>query len=127
MKNLRLLLMVVCAVLLLCACGKKSNPIVIIPQPVECQPKSGHFTINDETFLCFDNISPEDVALMKYINHSYKKYFSLTPNLGDKSSCHKNYILFSINKKENKEIGDEGYTLSVKKNKVIAKANTPAG
>ena len=126
MKYFKLIFAFVCTALLACSCTK-TNPIVIIPEPVSCEPKHGNFTINDQTYLCFENIAPEDNSLMKYINHSYKKFFYLTPNLGDKSSCHKNYILFEINEKENKELGDEGYTLQVKKNKVIVKANKSAG
>lgn len=126
MKNLRHLLLWIFAVIGICSCSKP-KPIVIIPQPVECTPKSGNFEINANTYLCFENIVNDDTQLTKYITHSYKKYFKLSPNLGDKSSCRKNCILFEINKKEDKAIGKEGYVLTVKKNKITVKANTTSG
>lgn len=126
MKHFKLIFAFICVTLLACSCTK-TNPIVIIPEPVMCEPQNGNFTINDQTYLCFENIASEDNDLMKYINHSYKKYFKLTPNLGDKGSCRKNFILFEINEKEDKSLGDEGYTLQVKKNRIIVKANKAAG
>ncbi len=104
----------------------QSNPITIIPEPVECTPKKGSFNINEKTYLCFENIG-EDRTFTKTINDSYSQFFNIRPNLGDKSSCKKNYILFEINEKENPELGDEGYTLVITKRHITAKANTTAG
>lgn len=90
--------------LIACSCGSKQNPITIIPNPVEVTPKSGNFTIDDKTFVCFENITGEDQGTIKLITESYKNFFKLTPNLGDGTSARKNYILFEINEKEMKTL-----------------------
>lgn len=126
MKHLKIITLVLLAAALSYSC-QKNNPITIIPEPVDCTPKHGNFNINAKTYLCFENISGEDHDFMKLINHSYREFFKLTPSMGDKSSCRKNYILFEINEKRDEAIGDEGYTLSVTPRHIIAKANTSAG
>lgn len=124
MKKLSLILIVLCS--LLCSCNKH-NPIIIIPEPVECTPKNGSFTIDDKTFLCFENIAPEDKAFMKTIHDSYKKSIKINPNLGDESSCRSNYILLRINEKHQDNLGEEGYKITIKKRHIIAEANTSQG
>ena len=120
-------ILALCGLLLLTGgCGKQ-KPIVIIPNPVECTPKSGTFTIDVETFLCFENIDGADKSLMKIIRDGYTSTFKITPNLGDEKSARTNYILFKINAKPDNTLGDEGYTLTVKRHRVVATANTPQG
>lgn len=125
MKEIKILSFVLFAILLSCSC-KKSNPIIIIPEPVECTPKHGNFQINENTFLCFENIT-QDQTFTQTINDSYRKFFNIRPNLGDKSSCRKNYILLEINEKEDPELGIEGYTLTITPRHILAKANNTAG
>ena len=98
MKKYLPILFICCMVGLLPGC-QKSHPLTIIPEPAECSQKNGHFTIDEQTFLCFENISGKDRSLMNLISDTYTETFHLTPNEGDKSSCKKNYILFEINKK----------------------------
>ena len=126
MKSIKILLLIAIAAIMACSC-RHTNPIVIIPEPVEHTPKSGSFTIDNETYLCFENLGAESGDFSKIIHETYRQTFKMKPNLGDKSSCHRNYILFELNNKEDKEIGDEGYTLTVKRKHIIAKANTTAG
>jgi hexosaminidase len=126
MRHIRTLILISLCALLACSCHK-SNPIVIIPEPVECTPKHGSFTLNDETFLCFENLKGDDTELAKTINDIFRSTFGIKPNLGDKSSSHRNYILFELNGKEDKNIGNEGYTLTVKRGHILVKANTTAG
>lgn len=126
MKSIKSLLLIACCALSVCSCHKP-QPIVVIPEPVECTPKSGSFTIDNATYLCFENLGAEAGELSKIIHDTYKQTFKIKPNLGDKSSSRKNYILFELNQKEDKKIGAEGYTLTVKRNHIIAKANTTAG
>ena len=126
MKHLNILFLMIILLFLGSSC-QKSNPITIIPEPVECTPKHGSFTINSKTYLCFENIPGEGYSFAKLINESYQKFFHRRPNMGDKSSCRKNYILFEINEKEDKDLGNEGYTITVKRHHITAKANTTAG
>lgn len=120
-------LFLLCSLVLLCSGCHKSNPIVIIPNPVECTPKAGHFTLNQETFLCFENVEGDDSHLMRIIRNLYQESFNITPNLGDGSSRRSNRILLEINKKWDDKLGDEGYTLTVRRRSVTARANTAQG
>lgn len=126
MRKINFTLLLCCIAFAFNGC-QHQKPIVIIPEPVECTPKSGNFTIDNETYLCFENTSGEDRLLTTTITDEYKNFFKFTPNLGDKSSCKRNYILFEINKKRNEVLGDEGYEMTVAKKHVIVKANTAAG
>jgi len=119
--------LMVCFLAVIFSGCKNDHPLTIIPEPAECTQKSGHFTIDDQTFLCFENIAPKDKSLMSLISDSYTETFHLTPNVGDKGSCKKNYILFEINKKNDDKIGPEGYRLTVTKRHVIVTANSAAG
>lgn len=106
---------------------KKTLPVVIVPEPVKIEQKSGSFKIDDNTMLCFDNLKAENPELPKLIRDTYEKYFKLQPNLGDAESAGRNSILFSIKEKKIKDIGDEGYILTVKSNRITVEANTGAG
>lgn len=106
---------------------KKTLPVVIVPEPVKIEQKSGSFKIDGNTMLCFDNLKAENPELPKLIRETYEKYFKLQPNLGDAESAGRNSILFSIKEKKIKDIGDEGYILTVKKNRITVEANTGAG
>lgn len=106
---------------------KKTLPVVIVPEPVKIEQKSGSFKIDGNTMLCFDNLKAENPELPKLIRDTYEKYFRLQPNLGDAESAGRNSILFSIKEKKIKDIGDEGYILTVKSNRITVEANTGAG
>ncbi len=112
--------------LLLVGCGKP-KPIVVIPEPVDCTPKKGVFVINNETYLCFDNLEESGREFSKVVSDGFKQLLKVNLNLGDEDSQRNNYILFELNDKSDDNLGEEGYTLVVKRNRVIAKANTPAG
>ena len=79
MRHIRTLILISLCALLACSCHK-SNPIVIIPEPVECTPKHGSFTLNDETFLCFENLKGDDTELAKTINDMFRSTFGIKPN-----------------------------------------------
>lgn len=117
---------IILAAVLMFGCQKRMA-VVIVPEPVKVESKGGHFTINDKTMLCFDNISGESHELPKLVRESYERYFGLRPNLGDAESAKKNSILLSISDKRIPAIGDEGYLLTVKSRRVIVEANTGAG
>ncbi|MBQ1818758.1 MAG: beta-N-acetylhexosaminidase, partial [Bacteroidales bacterium] len=125
MKKITLLTIILAAVVLF-GC-QKPKAIVVVPEPVEVTPKGGQFTIDDKTMLCFDNLGAEASGTSKMIRELYEGYFNLRPNLGDAESAKKNSILFSISKKEIKDIGDEGYVLKVKAKRITVEANTTAG
>ena len=125
MKKITLLTIILAAVVIF-GC-QKPKAIVVVPEPVEITPKGGQFTIDNQTMLCFDNLGAESSETSKMIRDLYESYFKLRPNLGDAESAKKHSILFSISKKEIKNIGNEGYVLTVKPNRILAEANTTAG
>ncbi len=126
MKSYRILLTLACCALLACGCNKP-RPIIVIPEPVECTPKNGTFTLDGDTYLCFENLGGRSSEFSRAISESYRQTFQLKPNLGDKSSRRRNYILLELNRKEDAAIGDEGYTLVVRRGHITARANTTAG
>ncbi len=127
MKHIKTLIILLLAIFSITSC-QKIEPIAVIPEPSECTQKKGHFSIDEQTILCFGNIGEEGRDIMKTIRESYpKKFKGLQPNLGDEESAGKNSILFAINEKPDETLGDEGYTLTVTPRKVVAKANTVAG
>ncbi len=111
---------------LLCGC-KKTLPIAIVPEPVKIEQKSGSFRVDENTILCFGDFSKECPELPKLIRESYERYFNMRPNLGDAESAGKNSILFILNEKKSKELGDEGYIITVKPKRIVVEANTGAG
>ena len=125
MKRTTLLTLILAAIVMF-GC-QKPKAVVIIPEPVEISPKGGQFTIDEKTMLCFDNLGAESSETSKMIRELYESYFGMRPNLGDAESAKKHSILFSISKKEIKDIGDEGYVLEVKAKRITVEANTTSG
>ena len=125
MKKITLLTIILAAVVMF-GC-QKPKAIVVIPEPVEITPKSGEFTIDNKTMLCFDNLGSESSETSRIISELYVEYFGMRPNLGDAESAGKNSILFAISKEKIKYIGDEGYVLHVKSNRIEVEANATAG
>ena len=76
MKSIKSLLLIACCALSVCSCHKP-QPIVVIPEPVECTPKSGSFTIDNETYLCFENLGAEAGELSKIIHDTYRQTFGI--------------------------------------------------
>ena len=123
-KTTTLIILLAAAVMFGC---QKPRAIVVIPEPVEITPKSGQFTIDSRTTLCFGNLGAEASETSKIIRELYEQYFGMRPNLGDAESAKKRSILFSVSEKEIKGIGSEGYVLRVRPNRIVAEANTAAG
>ncbi len=126
MKQKSLPLVLLACTLMLAGCGKKM-PVTIIPQPVEYVAKNGCFTIDRETYLCFDELALQSPGLTSLINDTYRGFFGTKPNMGDMTVRRRNCILFSVNDKRDERLGDEGYGIVVKKGRVTATANTTAG
>ncbi|HXB31592.1 MAG TPA: family 20 glycosylhydrolase [Puia sp.] len=102
---------------------KKGNAISIIPEPVNIKRLAGYYKLPDPISLSIPNL-PE----LKLTTAGILSKLSVT---GKKVSIAKNSnmasIRFILNKTTDKEIGDEGYRLSVKSSGILVTANKPAG
>jgi hexosaminidase len=102
---------------------KKGKAISIIPEPVNIIRLAGYYKLPDPISISIPNL-PE----LKLTTASILSKFSAT---GKKVSISKNSnsasIRFVLNKTTDKEIGDEGYRLSVKSSGILVTANKPAG
>jgi hexosaminidase len=97
--------------------------ISIIPQPAEVRVGEGGFLINAATSIFYDASNKEAVRAAALFNAALKRAagFELMPIAGPS----KNTIHFSI--ASNYNLGKEGYTISVKQDKVQISASQGAG
>jgi hexosaminidase len=100
------------------------QPIAIIPEPVSLTKTQGTFTLPSK--IVIDATSPmvlkESVnALKRRITTATGLPVSVTTNSGSGA------IRLVLNKSAKPNLGNEGYTLSVKPNQVVVTANEPAG
>ena len=100
----------------------KKNEYHIIPQPQSLSPKDGQFTINEKTTLIFST----EEAVQKLANWFLQKVekgtgLQLNFNADNPS---KNKIVLVLDKEMTAE---EGYSLSVNADQIIAKAKNPIG
>ena len=102
---------------------KKGKAISIIPEPVNITQFAGYYKLPDPISISIPNL-PE----LKLTTASILSKFSAT---GKKVSISKisstASIRFVLNKTTDKEIGDEGYRISVKSSGIQVTANKPAG
>ncbi|MCP4178717.1 MAG: family 20 glycosylhydrolase, partial [bacterium] len=100
----------------------------IIPAPVKYETTTDAFVIDDNVAI---GIKPDDVQVKIYAEQ-FKEFLT---GIGIKSTVQrakdvksiKKTIVISLNKKYNKELGEEGYALDVNKEKISIKANKPGG
>jgi hexosaminidase len=100
--------------------------ISIIPLPVEIKPSTGEFAINENTIIVYKNDELE--FLGDYASNLWSDllgYKLISQKIEGKKSTKS--ILLKINKKQDKEIGEEGYQLKIKRNRITINANSKAG
>jgi hexosaminidase len=102
---------------------KREKVISIIPEPVSIMKGSGYYKLPDQITVSFPNLSE-----FKSTSESVLGKLAVT---GKKLSVGKNgntaSIRFVLNKTEEKQLGNEGYHLSVKPAGIVISANKPAG
>ena len=100
--------------------------VSIIPQPVSIKGATGEFTINPNTTIAYNDDSLAWLA--SYASILWEQYLGFPLNqelrLGSQGS---EFISININSKTDEAIGDEGYTLDIRKDRVTINANTRAG
>jgi len=96
--------------------------IAIIPQPVSLEMKEGSFVIDNKTVV---KMPKKDKATADVV-HFFTEYVKRITGFDLKENQTKGKtIVFSIEK--TKEIGDEGYLISVNSDQILVKANTSKG
>jgi hexosaminidase len=126
-RKLRItLLCLLTTALIGCSEEQAHLPISIIPQPVEAKLTKGSFRIDTDTKLIY-----QDERLnfpVQYAAALWEAILGYKPEIRQiKESESDNSIFLIIFKNPENQIGDEGYILEVKPEKVILSANTPAG
>lgn len=94
----------------------------IIPQPVSMLMKEGSFVIDNTTSV---KTAVNDKATVAVV-HFFTEYVKRVTGVSLKTTATKGKsIRFSIEK--TKEIGEEGYTIAVRPDEIVVKANTSKG
>lgn len=111
--------------LLATSCGDTAEvkEFNIVPEPAYMLQKGRTFTITRSTKVCFENLTQNDITV-KYITKTFRKK-GIRPALIRRPK--KNSITFTLNKKANTAIGDEGYLIQVCPDGILVSANTEAG
>ena len=114
--------LILAAVLVFSMHLQAQKSVHIIPQPVSLEIKQGSFSFDNSTVIKVDK---KDAAAEKVV-HFFKEYVKRVTGfeLNNTRTSGKE-IVFSIEKI--KEIGDEGYLLSVNPKEIHIKANTSKG
>ncbi len=103
---------------------QSKTSVAIIPEPVSLVEKGGVYVLPDPIIV----VSPSDKEMV-YVNDYLRN--KLSAATGKRISVTERAshpaIRLILNKKAEKEIGNEGYTFSSTANGVTIKANTPAG
>lgn len=98
----------------------------IIPEPVSVKVQPGHFTLNHDTKIYYDNNELKAVSglFIRMLNKPTGDHFTDRKIDSDKKD---NTILLKINKDQDEVIGDEGYTLKISHRQIVISGNTPHG
>jgi hexosaminidase len=94
----------------------------IIPQPVSLEIKQGSFSFDNSTVIKVDNKDKEAEKVVHFFKEYVKRVTGFEFN---NTKANSKSVVFSVEKI--KEIGDEGYLLSVNPNEIHIKANTSKG
>ena len=102
--------------------------INVIPKPMKVQLGEGHFTINSETKIYYDQDEEEIKSIAKYFAEkiNWATGFQLLPQFISSQSQPSNSIILKIQQADNTS-SDEGYELVVQNQFSILKAQKPAG
>ncbi len=125
-KTLKPLALAIIVGLSSCISKIDTQRVSIIPQPVSIKGEKGEFTIDPNTILVYNDDSLSWLA--SYASNLWKQYlgYPLQQSMRPKEQT-SNYISIKINSKTDDIIGDEGYTLEIKSDRVSIAANSMAG
>ena len=101
---------------------KKGEAISVIPEPVSMTRGTGYYKLPDQVTINIPNL-PE----LKQTSESALGKLTATGKKVAISNAGNASIRFVLNKTEDKDLGKEGYRLSVKLTGILITANKPAG
>ena len=112
-------------IVLNCMGQVQKRPLSIIPEPVSVVEKQGVFILQNNSVITVPN-NPELKTTVDFLQAklSTATGYKFIINRTNSSSAK---IHLELNKTRNKELGDEGYTLSSTAQKIAISANKPAG
>jgi len=102
--------------------AQKEKNVSIIPEPVSIVRSPGNYSLPAQVTVSIPNI-PE----LKQTTESILGKLAATGKKVSLVKTGKASIRFVLNKTADKELGDEGYHLSVKTTGIVISANKPAG
>lgn len=112
------------------ASAQSSPEIALIPQPVAFEKRGGNFELSTYTVIEVPDKTPEVQMVARYFGQQLLKStgFPIRIQLpGDARDNKGSVIAISLNRKEDAQLGAEGYTLEVNPGMAILRANKPAG
>lgn len=126
MKRNGMCLLAVYLLLMFTGCATASESVTaeclsIIPQPQQMTVTEGRFVISDKTKVSYNDATLAETTqlLAGYVGIDDTK----VSGDGDKNAG----FVLQINATANKALGQEGYTLSIKRERVLIEGNTAAG
>ncbi|HEY4935167.1 MAG TPA: family 20 glycosylhydrolase [Puia sp.] len=118
-----ILLSILASSALLVFSQKQEKAISIIPEPVSMTRSDGYYKLPDPISVSIPNLPELKLTTESILGKLAATGKKITINKsGSKAS-----IRFVLNKTEDKELGNEGYRLSVKSTGILISANKPAG
>lgn len=125
MQIKKTLLLAIAFAVLIIANAQTGNSSHIIPEPVSVKTKSGAFVLKPQTGIVANDKAKkvaQVLASMLSVPTGYNYTVQSASHGGNKDA-----ITLTINEKENKEIGKEGYVLNVSATNISVKANDERG
>ena len=126
MKRICLSLIVLCSTLIIIA---QEPEIAIIPQPVSMEKQSGKFILTEKTTLVFFDNNADLQRVVRGLRDKIRQAsgWSLAEKHVTGNNAQNNSIAFMLNQPSNATLGKEGYALEVTGDRVVLRANEPAG
>ena len=99
----------------------------IIPQPVNVVNYEGSFRINGNTKILFNITNKKEKDFAGIASDIIKEVTGTEPEISAALNQPEGNILIQLNEPYNPELGTEGYSLNIKKDRVFLNANTTTG
>ena len=109
------------------AIARQDNEIAIIPQPVAVEKINGSFNLSANTRIESKDNNADVQKVSRYLSQYLLRSTGYNLNVQTNGSSQDNVISLALNKNEDAQLGQEGYTLEVNPGQVVIQANRPAG
>jgi len=107
--------------------GLYAEEVYIIPKPVNLVIGEGEFQLNNNTKIIFNTSNAAEQNFIELSQEILKEASGLNFEHSKSEKDIKGNILIQLNHPFDAEIGNEGYNLSIKNDRVFLNANTTAG